>query len=340
MKLNFPLLNKKTKKIVGLDIGSYNLKVVEMNMSGNVRQITALAMKDIRSIQDLSGIIEETFTENNITTTDVNIAISGESVVARHLSLPKMSEDELKKAIIFELEDHIPFKPEEVYLDFRIVGDELNSENKMRVVLVAAKKDFLDFRIELVRKAGLEPRLVTMDALSLMNTLYFNYPNKEKTNVALLNIGDKITNLVIAREKIPYFIRDTRFGGESITALLQTKMELDKKAAEELKHNLKDASSDVPKLIKTTLASLLNEIFVSIDFFENLTEKKIDEIYLSGGSSQLFGLKEFLGGYLSLEILTLDPLKNFTFSPSISQETISKVSPYMAVATGLALEDL
>jgi len=341
MKFNFPSLKKKPKKrIVGLDIGSYNLKVVELETKGDAAEITALGMKAVRAGKDIPEAIKQLFAEAQITTKEVNISLSGESVVARHLSLPKMNEEELRKAIVYELEDHIPFKPEEVYLDFKIVGEDPNSPNKMRVFLVATKKDVLDSRVELIQKAGLEPRVITMDALALMNSLYFNYPAKDKTNITLLNVGDKITNLIICREKIPYFVRDTRFGGEAITTLLETKLELDKKAAEELKYKLKEAPEETSKLIKTTLATLLNEIFVSIDFFENLTEQKIDEIYITGGSSQLWGLREFLGGYLGLEIIFMDSIKNFSFSPGIPQESISKLFPYLSVAIGLALEEV
>lgn len=334
-----PFIKKKASKTVGLDLGNFYLKVAEIQTTGQSKQITALAMKDVRMAKDIVELIKQTFEEAHITDKAINISLSGENVVARHLSLPKMSEEELKKALPFELEDHIPFKPDDVYLDFHIIGDETNSTNKMRVFLVATKKEILDKRIELVQKAGLEPQVVTMDALATMNTLYFNYPAKEKTNITLLNIGEKITNLIIIKEKVPYFVRDTRFGGEAITNLLQTKMELDHKAAEELKENLKGATAETSKLIKTTLATLLNEIFVSIDFFENLTEQKIEEIYMSGGSSQLFGLKEFLGGYLGMEIITLEPFKNFSLSSNIPQETAAKLAPYFSVAIGLALEE-
>lgn len=340
MKFSLPFSKIKTaKKKIGLDIGSYNLKIVEIEPKGASTMISALTMKDIRNAKDISDTIKQTFDEARINEKKVNIAVSGESVVARHLSLPKMSEDELRKAIVFELEDHIPFKPEEVYLDFRIAQDDPNAENRMRVFMVAVKKDLLDRRVEIVHNAGLEPQVVTMDAIAMMNTLYFNYPSKDKTNVTLLNVGEKITNLLICRERIPYFVRDTRFGGEAISTLLETKLELDKAAAEELKYNLKDAPEDTSKMIKTTLATLLNEIFVSIDFFENLTEQKINEIYISGGSSQLWGLREFLGGYLGLEIIVLDPFKNFTFAPHISQEKAAKLAPYFSIAIGLALEE-
>lgn len=339
MGINLPFFKNKSKKILGLDIGSYNLKAIEVTKTEKENLITAVALKDIRDDKDLSEAIKQIVIENKITAKETNISLSGESVVARHLSMPKMSEEEIKKAITFKLEDHIPFKPEDVYLDFHILGEEFNSKNKLRVFLVATKKDVLDARIQIIKKAGLIPKIVTMDTLAIMNTLYFNYPDKLQSNIMLLNVGDKISNLIIVREKTPYFVRDTRFGGEAITALLQSKLQLNKKAAEELKYSLKDSSSETARIIKTTIATLLNEIFVSVDFFENLTEQKIEEVYISGGCSQLFGLKDFLSGYLGITLADLNPLQKFSVSKDIPRDTLIKLSPYLSVAAGLTLEE-
>lgn len=338
MKSPFSFLKKRTKKTVGLDIGSYNLKVAEIEKNAETCRLTAVGTKDIRQTTDLPGAIRQLFEEAKITSKDVNISLAGEGVVARHLSLPKMNEEEVKKAIMYKLEDHIPFKPEDAYVDFHIVGEELSSKNKIRVFLVATRKDFLDSRVELIKKAGLNPQIITMDTLAGMNTFYLNYPEKTQTNITLLNIGDKTSNLLIARDKTPYFVRDASFGGESVTALLQSKLALNKEEAEELKHTLKNASAETYRIIKTTIATLLNEIFVSIDFFENLTEQKIEEVYLSGGTAQLFGLTEFLSGYLNLEIIPLNPFKNLPLAPYLDKETIQPLAPYLSVAVGLALE--
>lgn len=334
-----PFLKKKGTVKVGLDIGNYNLKVAEIEFKEGTFKIINVGMKSIRQPANIAQAIRELCKETNISTKEVNISVSGENVVARYLSLPKMSEAELKKAMAYELEDHIPFKADEVYTDYTILGDDPNSKNRMRVFLVATKKELLENRIKLVQEAGLSPQVVTMDALAVKNAFYFNYPAKISANVALLNIGDKITNLIITKDKIPYFVRDSQFGGEAITTLIQTKLDLDKVKAEELKYHLQNTSLDLSETIKSAMANLLNEIFVSLDFYENLTEQRIDEVYICGGSYQLPGLKEFLGGYLGLEIIDLNPLKNISLSPSLTQEKLTPLLPYLAVAIGLALEE-
>lgn len=339
MKFNIPFLRKNVTR-VGLDIGSYNIKIAQVQIKNNAFKITALGIKDIRQEPDIIKAIKQLLEETHISVKEVNISLSGENIVARYLSLPKMTEAELHKAMSYELEDHIPFKPEEVHSDYYILGEEKNSKNRMKVLLVAAKKELLETRLKIIEKTGLIPRVITMDALAVKNTFYFNYPQKNATvNVALLNIGDKNTNLLIAHEQIPYFIRDTRFGGEMITSSIQTKSGIAKKDAEKLKNN-PEGSAEILQIIKSSLSNnLLNEIFVSLDFYENLTERKIDEIYISGGSSQLAGIKELLGGYLGLGVFALEPFKNFSFAPNIPQETLASLAPYFSVAIGLALEE-
>ncbi len=337
LKFNFNFL-KKAQTRVGLDIGNYNLKAVEIEEKKGSFRIVNARIKDSRQEKNMPEAIKRILKEANISAKKVNISVSGENVVARYLSLPEMTEAELRKAMVFQLEDHIPFKPDEVYTDYYVLGEEANSKNKIRVFLVATKKDLLEERVRLVRAAGLEPQVITTDALALKNVFYFNYPSKNEANITILNIGDKITNLLITRHQIPYFVRDTRFGGDIITSLIQTKLQLERKAAEELKHNPKEELPEVTKITKAIFASLVNEIFVSLDFYENLTEQRIDEIYITGGTSQLAGLKDFLSGYLNLKIIPLEPIKNFSLSSNISREAVTKLSPYLAVAIGLALE--
>lgn len=333
-------LNKKQKR-VGLDIGSNSIKIVEIEIKENSSYVTAAGKKDISGAKDLSRAIKELFEESHISSKEVNISLSGENVVARYLSMPKMTDAELKKAMVFKLEDHIPFKPDEVYTDYYVMGEEKSTKTRIMVFLVAAKKDLLDERVKIVQQAGLEPKLVTIDALAARQSFYYNYPHKNQANAALLNIGDKITNLIITQGQVPYFVRDTRFGGETITAAIKNKMELSEKEAQDLKINLKNAPANVLQIVKTALTNnLLNEIFVSLEFYENLTERRIDEIYISGGTSQLGGLAEFLTEYLNLKVFILEPFKNFSFAPKLQKSMdVSAIAPYFAVSIGLALEE-
>ncbi|MEK6567649.1 MAG: type IV pilus assembly protein PilM [Candidatus Omnitrophota bacterium] len=341
----FDLFKKKSSRRVGLDIGSDNLKVVEIEIADKASNIINMGIKNIQGL-DPAGIpkaIKDLLREANISTKEVNISIAGENVVARYLSLPKMAPDELRKAMEFQIEDHIPFKADEVYTDYKIIGDDPKSKNRMQVFLVAAKKELIEAKSKLIQEAGLKAQVITMDALAIKNTLYFNYsgPSSENNaNIAILNIGNKTTNIIITKNKTPYFVRDVRFGGETIGFLLKTKLNIDQAKAEELKRDMHDVSAEVKQMVKLSLTNLLNEIFASFDFYENLTEQRINQVYLAGGFSQFSELKEFLGGYLNLEPIFINPFQKFNLNSKLSSQAAQAGPVLFSVAAGLALEEL
>lgn len=338
--LNF--FKKKSPRRVSLDIGSYDLKAVEIEVNDKTAKIINLGMKNIQDIDavNIPQAIKDLLKEINISAKEVNISISGENVVARYLSLPQMTPEELKKAMEFQIEDHIPFKADEVYTDYNIIGDDPRSKNRMQVFLVAARKELIEAKSKLIQEAGLKAQVVTMDALCIKNTLYFNYPQQNDANIAVLNIGNKTTNIIITRNQTPYFVRDVRFGGETIGFLLKTKLNLNPAKTEELKRDMRNVSAEVKQMVKLSLTNLLNEIFASFDFYENLTEQRIDQVYLTGGFSQFSGLKEFLGGYLNLEPIFINPFQNFSLPPGLSPDAAQAATAFFSVAIGLALEEL
>lgn len=337
MKLPFALSQKPERRL-GLDIGAHSIKLAEVQEKGGALTLLNCCIKELTDPKDAAQAIGEALREKGITAKKAALAVSGEHVVSRYISMPKMNEAELKKAMTFELEDHIPFKTDEVYTDYHVFGEDPNAKNRIRVLLVATKKEPLEERLALVRQAGLIPQIITTDAMALKTIFYHAYPQKRQAHIAILNVGERITNLLIAHEEIPYFVRDTRFGGETLTTLIQTKAQLDRPKAELLKCSLKETTGEMADLIKASLSNLLNEIFVSLDFYENLTEQRIDELYLTGGSSQLVGLKEFLGGYLNVKILQLDPFLHLTPATKLPAAGLTSLTPYLAVALGLALE--
>jgi type IV pilus assembly protein PilM len=329
---------EKPLRSVGLDIGTYNLKIIELEKKGDNYQIVGMGMKPITESQDIAEEIKKAYDDAHISTKAVNVSVAGENVVARYLTLPKMSHQEIKKAIEFQLVDHIPFKQDEIYLDYEILGDKLADQNNSRVFLVACKKDFMDAKIDLIQKAGLHPQTVTMDVLALKNTLYHNYPEEKNSNTSILNIGNKLSNLIIAQRGIPCFIRDAHFGGDMLTHLLQTRLGLNRSAAEELKHSLHKASPEAVQIVKSASMNLLNEISIAMDFFEDLTGQKAEKIFLSAGSSQMVFLKDYWADFLPFPITTLEPFKNFSFSSDALKADAASLAPYFAVAIGLALE--
>ena len=331
---------KKGREVVGLDIGNFNVKAAQLKKDGDKFNLSGLGFCRVNSKdrKDVIEAIKKTVDEVKITTKKINASIFPEGVIVRYLLLPNMSTEELNKAMNFEIERYVPFKKEEVVSDYLILGEDTSKKN-MKVLLVAAKQEFVDNRVSLIRDAGLEPELITIDSLVLRNCFRLNYPDKKDTTVGLLNMGSKLTNINIVRSDFSYFMRDVQIGGSNITYLIKEKLGINEAEAESMKCNLNaEKNQEIIKVIEPVLGNLLNEIYLSFDYYESEFGLVVDEIYISGGASNLSFIKEFLKENLGREIFQLDSRKNLILESDISPQKTESLFSFLPVCIGLALE--
>lgn len=267
---------------------------------------------------------------------EVNISVEGPAVIIRHIELPKMKEDELKKAIKFEAEKYIPYGVKDVVLDCQILRE---LKNGMAVLLVAVKKDFINNRIKLVQKAGLRPWVVDVDSFALINAFSLNYPQKKGT-IALLNVGASMTHVNILKDGTLSFTRNNALGGNEITKLISERLNIKKEEAETLKRKPADKKDELFEISSTVFKELTNEIKSSFDYYESQYEEGVSEIYISGGVAQCEEFKNFLSQNLEINIQSWDPLKNINISSKFSKEQLKGMSYFLPVAIGLALRKI
>ena len=328
---------KKERVSAGIDIGSFAIKAVKLTFSGDSAELAGFAyeMSELDPVGALKKIRE------NLGIDTVNISVSGPATIIRYVSFPKMSVTELAQALKFEAEKHIPFAISDVHLDGFILKDNL-ADNKMLVLIAAAKKEIISQRIKCIFDAGFKVSAVDIDALALINAFNFNYPQTEaadsKAAAALLNIGASISNLSILEGGVPRLSRDMHFGGNNFTQKIADIFAVDFKAAEALKN--KPDSSDACKIcsaVDSVSANLAAEIRTSFDFHESQSSASISKIYLSGGGAQFSGLKDMLTNMLGMEIVLWDPLKKISISPKLDPKSLKEISSQLPVAAGLAL---
>jgi type IV pilus assembly protein PilM len=265
------------------------------------------------------------------------ISVSGPAVIERFISLPKMDEESLKSAIKFEAEKFIPFDINECVLDHKVLGKD-ERENKINVLLVAVKRDHLMSRIKITEEAGLEARVVDVDILAASNAFLKCFKNPPEKTMAVLNIGASFTNVSILRGESIFFARDLAIGGNDFNAAISRLLGIDEKSAEELKTNPNDRVQDVAGCVKPVLNSLFDEVKLSFSYYENQTGKGIDEIYVSGGSSNITGLAEAFSENFGSKPSAWNPMHFADISlQGPDKDVLEKSGNSFAVAMGLAL---
>jgi len=344
-------LFKRTRPLVGLDIGSSSLKAVELIKSKKSYQLSGFAYEPLSpdavvdgAIMDSPGIaetIKTTFSAAKFKAQGVATGVSGHSVIVKRVVIPAATPDEVEASIQFDAEQYIPFDIAEVNLDYQIVGPSATADDAgMEVVLVAAKKDKIQNHTSVITRAGRSPEVVDIDAFALQNAFEANYTVRSNAPVALLNIGASLMNINITKGGMPLFIRDVSVGGNQYTDILQKELQLNFQEAEDLKLGRTGGSETemVQPLLESITEMLIVEVQKTFDFFrETYPSERITQILISGGTSRMFGLAEKIQQTFGYPTQIFDPFKSIDIGPKIDVQKVTSLGPALTVAVGLAL---
>lgn len=336
----FSAFIKTGKDHVGIDIGSYAVKVVELVREKDIFRVKGMGYAKVKKADYTEGLLEaikESVSMAGIAPNkDVNIAVSGSSVVARFIELPRMSEDELKNAIIFEAEKYIPFSINDVILGHQLLVPHL-TDNKMLVLLIAAKKDVINERLDIINKAGLPVNIIDVASFACVNAFLMTADRKKDEAAAIINIGAKGTDISIVSDGTLYFTRSIQVGGNDLTKALSDSLSLDPKEAEELKVNPGEKAHEAGEGIKAALYTIADEIRLSFSYYENQSGRSIARLYLDGGAAKGANICNTLHERLDVDVELWDPLASMAIEPSTGKELADSVKYQMSAAIGLAL---
>ncbi|MCD4707937.1 MAG: type IV pilus assembly protein PilM [Candidatus Sabulitectum sp.] len=343
------------KSSVGLDIGSHSVKVVELLRSGKGIKLSKYAIVELPPDTVVDGevvnrdhlveSIKDALTKSGIKTKTVNSAVSGRSVIVRRIPMEKMTEAQARQAIHWEAEQHIPFRVDEVSIDFKILNEE-SAPGQMEVLLVAAKKEIIHLHRSVVQGAGIKSSSVDLEQFALLRAYENSYQPSIDECVTILNIGADNTNLVIAKGGIPSFNRDLAMGGGRFIEAILRSLGVDYSTAEAiLKGNLPEGVSEAD--VKNAVSSVVEELSTSvrrsfISFQASGESSRIDKMLLSGGCSLMAGLAETLSDHHGLPVEAFDVLGNIQLDGVLLSDEAGRhsIEAVIAVAVGLALKSL
>jgi len=292
-------LFKKSKPLVGLDIGSSAIKAVELTKSKKGYQVTAFSSASLGpdavvdgTIMDAPGVadtIKRVLTAGKFKPKGVATGVSGHSVIVKRVILHAATVQDVQSSIEFDAEQYIPFEISEVNMDHEVVGPVLtgNDEPAMEVLLVVAKKDKIQNHTNVIGLAGRTPEIVDIDAFAIQNVFEANYSPGAEETIALLNIGASLMNINITKGGMPLFIRDVSVGGNQYTDILQKELQLNFQEAEELKLGKSGGpeADMVHPLLESITDMLIMEVQKTFDFFrETYPSETITRVMVSGGT--------------------------------------------------------
>lgn len=345
---------RRTRTAVGLDVGSSAVKVVELKPQGKGYRVSAFAVEQVPPDAIVDGAIIDAvsvadtirtaFDATRIKAKEVVASLSGNAVIVKKISLPTMTEAELRESIFWEAEQYIPFDIQDVNLDYQIMnpGTSAESRGAMDVLLVAAKKEKISDYTGVIAQAGRSPVVVDVDAFALQNAYEFNYGVDAGQIVVLLNAGASTVNINIVCGDQSIFTRDISVGGNAYTEAVQKELNLPFASAEKLKKGEPVDGftfEEARPVLAAVTENVLLEIQKTFDFFKaTAAADRIDKIVLSGGAASVEGFREALSERFHAPVELFDPFRRVSIDGGVAGESdMARIAAIAPVAVGLAL---
>ena len=341
---------KKDNLIIGVDIGSHAVKVCQLQKTGSDYRLLAVgsaaispgAVEDgvLQDPEEVARAIAELFKNLKIKNKRVGISISGYSVIVKKINLEVMSDEELDDYITEEAEQYIPFDIDDVYLDYQVIKTGGNDNERIDVMLVAAKKDVIDDYIDMLQEQKLLPVLVDVDSFALENI--WGTTSGSEENVALVDIGASKMNINIIADGVSVLARDVVVGSDQLTEQIATTLEIEFEEAEQLKLGLIPAGEyqeELEEIFTQTCTQWILEIKKAVDLYmSNNPDKPLTSLVLSGGGSKVRGLKRYIAAETGLNVVAFNPFSGMKLNEKkIDREYLESIAPEMAIAAGLAI---
>lgn len=346
---------------IGLDIGSYAVKMVELSGSParvpgsqphnqTLRRIGmarvpagVISEGSIKEYNILLDIISSLLSNLQPKNKKVTSSISGYSVIVKKITLGYKTEKEIEDNLALEAENYIPFDIQDVFMDFHMLKEGA-TDKTTDIFLAAAKKDIVNLYANLIQDLGFTPSIIDVDTFALNNSLEMAVADKPDAlnAIGIIDMGATKSNLVISVAGEPVFMRDMAIGGNQLTEAI----------AESTGMSFDDAERT--KLIGTTDSSLAGEISLvcmdvcqvwseeirkALEFYQaNTTSSQgLKKLFLTGGTAMLDGLIQKISEAVGIATMLFDPFEGFGLDKGINPRYVQQIGPQFAVALGLAL---
>lgn len=347
------IFKPKQESLLGVDIGSSSLRVLELKQTASGYMVQSYASEplpdntvegnNIKDVDRLGLALKKLVDKSLSKTKQVAVAVPDSSVITKVVQLEEdLSETEKEELVILEADKYIPYPIDEVSIDYEIIGPSAKGGNLQDVLVVASRAENINVRIDLIKESGLELRIVDVESYAVERAcqlLMESLPNQGKgQTIAIFDIGEVYTQLTVLYDMKTIFSREEEFGGKQLTDELTRRYGLGRDEARLAKKQGKlpeDYEMDVLAPFMETVGIQMKR---AIQFFYSTsTQTKIDQILLAGGSSQLPGLCDMVSSLLEVPVMIANPIGKMSIARGVDVKALGSDTPSLMIACGLAL---
>ncbi len=341
------MLPFKATNLIGVDIGSYSLKVVKLKgRAGSYTLESAGCVKipeDAAHGPPLSGFLAEMIRSQKIRGREAASIITGPALISRHMFLPMMPDKDMKEAVSWDIRKEIAIPAGDLVTDYVNAAATAGAEkNKLSVIAFSIIKDEVVRIIQIFKDAGLELKVIDVVPTALLTVFDLNNKWETGVNYAVLDMGDTGSTLVILKDGRLAFTREIDFGGAELTTSLAAALNITAEEAQQYKvvHGLsvpEDDREKVGEALSSLIEKLCHELSRSIDYYQaQFRGGALAKLFLTGGTASLKGIDDSISNSIGVACFVHDPLKNVKIPGHIDSQALKSISPALNVAVGLS----
>ncbi len=346
-------IGRKTPTILGLDISSTAVKLLELSRTGSRYRVESYAVEPLppnsvveKSIADVEAVgeaIRRAVKRSGTRAKHAAVAVSGSAVITKVISMPaSLKPDEMESQIELEADQYIPYPLEEVNLDFEVLGPSQKNPDMVDVLLAASRSENVDTRVAAVELGGLIAKVVDVEAYAMENVfglIAAQMPAQgDGSTIAVVDVGATMTTLNVLHDGKIIYTRDQVFGGKQLTEEIMRRYGLSYEEAGMAKRQGGLPDNYVPEVLEPFKEAMAQQVSRSLQFFFSSSQyNSVDHIVMAGGSASIAGVDEQIEGKVGTGTTVANPFANMSLSPRVKPQTLSNDAPSLMIACGLAL---
>jgi type IV pilus assembly protein PilM len=346
-------MSRKKAVILGLDISSTSVKLLELQQDGDNYKVQSLAIEPLpdnavveKNFQDVEAIgetIKKAVKHAGTKVKNAAVAVAGSAVITKIITMPaSLSGGELETQIQLEADQYIPYPLEEINLDFEVMGPTENNPETIDVLLAASRSENIEARTAALEIGGLVTKIVDVEAYTIehaSNLLARELEESGKDKViAVIDIGATMTSLNVIENGHLIYTREQNFGGKQLTEEIMRRYGLAYEEAGRLKKSGGLPDNYIPEVLEPFKQTIAQQVSRFLQFFYTAGKHNaVDLIALAGGCAAIPGIDELVDSQLDTPTVIANPFSKMSLSSKVNPEALSKDAPSLMIACGLAL---
>lgn len=343
---------RKATPVLGLDISSTTVKLLELSYSGDRYRVESYAVSSLpqdavieKNVNDVDGVanaIRSVVAQSRTKLKSVAAAVAGSSVITKMIDMPEgLNEDDMETQLTLEADQYIPYPLEEVAIDFEVQGASPERDNQVEVLLAACRRETIDARVEAIEGAEMGARIIDVEAYAMeraFGLIQHQLALDEDSTVAVVDIGATMTTLSVLNNGQTIYTREQLFGGKQLTDEIMRRYGLPLEEAGLAKKQGGLPDDYEPEVLEPFKDAVVQQVARSLQFFFSSSQyNDVDHIILAGGVSSMEGLAELVQEKLGTPSTIANPFADMSISSRVNAVALSSDAPAMMIACGLAL---